>query len=277
MHWSSTVRRALSANSGATTVGAERISLLVTVKAYPAISSTYGEVVCVAGIRTDTPAPTWVRLFPVPYRDIPFDQRFKKYQHISLEASHHSGDKRPETFRPNVDTLELGDIVPTKKTWTERKRFIDPLVVDSMCDVLRRQQSERLSLAAVRPGEVLDLVLDSDVDEWNPSKAAVAAQPSLFFQGKHGLEQIPHRWRYHYRCSANCNGHMQSMIDWELSESYRSWRERYDAPTLLEKIRQRFLEEMCSPQKDTIFFVGNQHIHPRAFLVLGVFWPPLSG
>src|SRR5713226_2623428 len=37
-------------------VVSDRISLLVTVKAYPAISQKYGEVVCVAGIRTDTPA-----------------------------------------------------------------------------------------------------------------------------------------------------------------------------------------------------------------------------
>jgi len=248
--------------------------LLVTVKAYPAISQKYGEVVCVAGIRTDTPAPAWVRLFPVPFRDIPFAQRFKKYQHISLEAERHSGDKRPETFRPNVDTLELGDVVLPKKMWSERRCFVEPLLVDSMCDVLQRQQGNGTSLAAFRPGEVLDLVVDDDVDEWDSSKTGVAAQPSLFFQGKHGLEQIPYRWRYHYRCSATCKGHTQSMIDWELSESYRSWRERYDATTLLENIRQRFLDEMCSPKKDTIFFVGNQHVHPRAFLVLGVFWPP---
>ena len=66
-------------------------SLLVPVKAYPAISQKYGEVVCVAGIRTDPAAPAWVRMFPVAFRGIPFDQRFKKYQHISFGAERHSG------------------------------------------------------------------------------------------------------------------------------------------------------------------------------------------
>jgi hypothetical protein len=66
------------------------------------------------------------------------------------------------------------------------------------------------------------------------------------------------------------------VIDWELAESYRSWRERYEQPVLLEKIRQRFLEEMCAETKDTVFFVGNMHQHPKSFLVLGVFWPPKS-
>jgi hypothetical protein len=252
----------------------ERVSLLVTVKAYPAISQKYGEVVCVAGVRTDTPAPEWVRLFPVAFRDMPFDQRFKKYQHVSVEAERHNGDKRPETYRPNVDTLQLGEVVPTKKRWEERRRFVAPLIIDSMCEVRRRQEADGTSLAAFRPAEVLDLLVDNDIDEWGSSKTGVAAQPSLFFQGKDGLEQIPYRWRYHYRCSPTCKGHTQSMIDWELAASYRSWRERYDATTLLSKIRQRFLEEMCGATKDTIFFVGNQHAHPQSFLVLGIFWPP---
>jgi hypothetical protein len=33
---------------------------------------------------------------------------------------------------------------------------------------------------------------------------------------------------------------------------------------------------MCGEGKDTIFYVGNMHRHPKSFLVLGVFWPPKS-
>jgi hypothetical protein len=255
----------------------ERISLLVNVKAYPAVSEKYGEVVCVAGIRTDTEQPTWARLFPVAFRDMPFKQRFKKYQHITLEASRHSGDARPETYRPNMDTIQVGKVIETKKTWTERRQYIEPLIVDSMCVVQRQQEIDGTSLGAFRPGEVLDLVVDDEADDWDPDKAGVVAQPSLFMPTKQGLEKIPHRFRYEYRCSTpGCKGHAQSVIDWELAESYRSWRERYEQPVLLEKIRQRFLDEMCAETKDTVFFVGNMHRHPKSFLVLGVFWPPKS-
>lgn len=254
---------------------AQRISLLVTVKAYPAISRQYGEVVCVAGIRTDTPRPEWTRLYPVAYRDLPFAQRFHKYQVISLEASHHSGDRRPETWRPNLDTLRVGEQLDTKKAWATRRPYVEPLVIESMCELRRRQEADGTSLGAFRPGEVLDLLIDTDVEEWGESKAGIASQPSLFFPTKDGLEQIPFRFRYQYRCSTpGCGGHTQSMIDWELAQSRRAWRERYDEPTLLENLRKRFLEEMCGPKKDTIFFVGNQHQAPTAFLVLGVFWPP---
>jgi hypothetical protein len=143
-----------------------------------------------------------------------------------------------------------------------------------MCEVLRRQEADGTSLAAFRPADVLDLVIDDDVDEWGEGKAGQASQPSLFFPTKDGLEQIPFRFRYRYRCSTpGCRTHFQSMIDWELAQSFRAWRERYDEKTLLENLRTRFLDQMCGPTKDTIFFVGNQHQAPKAFLVLGVFWP----
>lgn len=255
-----------------------RIEMLVTVKSYPALSKKYGEVVCVAGIRTDTPVREWVRLFPVAFRDMRFTDRFKKYQRISLEAERHSGDTRPETYRPNLETITtLGDPLPPKKSWAERRPFIDPLLVESMCETRRRQEIDGTSLAAFRPGEVLDLIIDDDVEERKQGQATIAAQQSLLFPNKGELEQIPMTFRYHYKCSSKgCKGHKQSMIDWELGASWRNWRDRYDETTLLENLRKRFLDEMCGPGKDTIFFVGNQHLHPKSFLVLGVFWPKLQ-
>ena len=80
---------------------------------------------------------------------------------------------------------------------------------------------------------MLDLLVDDDVEQWGAAKVDAAAQPTLFFQGKQSLEQVPYRWQYHYRCSSSCAGHKQSMIDWELSESWRRWRERYDRDVLL--------------------------------------------
>ena len=76
--------------------------MLVTVKAYPQLSARYGETICVAGVRTDTPGPAWVRLYPVVYRDLHYDLRFAKYQRITLEVSG-ANDPRPESLRPNLD------------------------------------------------------------------------------------------------------------------------------------------------------------------------------
>jgi hypothetical protein len=94
--------------------------------------------------------------------------------------------------------------------------------------------------------------------------------------GINHLEELPYTFRYQYRCAeAGCNGHKQSVLDWEIGQAYRRWRSRYPVEgDLLAAIRRRWLEEITGPERDTLFFVGNAHLHPDAFMVLGVFWPP---
>lgn len=254
-----------------------RISLFVTVKGYPAVSTTYGEAVCVAGIRTDTERPEWARLFPVQYRELGWTNRFKKYQRVTLEAIKHSSDQRPETYRPDITTLECGELITTAKDgWDRRRDIIEPLVVDSMCDVVRRQELDRTSLGVFQPAEVRDLVIEK-ADTWSPQQDMVANQPSLLFPNKSTLEQIPYRFSYRYTCGPSCrtkDGHTQSIIDWEIGQAFRSWP--YDEPERLEKIRDHWLNKLCAADRDTFFFVGNTHVHQRSFMVLGVFWPPAS-
>lgn len=35
----------------------------------------------------------------------------------------------------------------------------------------------------------------------------------------------------------------------------------------------RWVGDLCASDRDTAFFVGNQHQHLNSFLVLGVWWP----
>lgn len=46
----------------------ESIDFLPLVKAYPALSKTYGEVSCIAGVETTAAGLQWIRLYPVPFR-----------------------------------------------------------------------------------------------------------------------------------------------------------------------------------------------------------------
>ena len=128
--------------------------MLVVVKAYPAISTKYGEVECVAGIRTDMPTPEWVRLFPVPFRDLPYTQRFQKYQLVRFQAEPHGSDTRPESLRPNVETFECGEVLETRKdkTWSRRRAYVEPLELDSMCEIVRRRQTHGTSLRRLPAG-----------------------------------------------------------------------------------------------------------------------------
>jgi hypothetical protein len=125
-------------------VAFQTIEFLPLVKAYPALSKTYGEVSCIAGVRMTGPgAPAWVRLYPVPFRALDDTQQFSKYQPIRVRVESHSGDRRPETRRPDRDSIELaGKPIPTVHGWRMRRRFVEPLMVPSMCELLGRQRQD---------------------------------------------------------------------------------------------------------------------------------------
>jgi len=53
-----------------------RMKVLITVKAYPAISKKYNETVCTAGI---TEEGKWIRIYPIPFRQLEYDNQFRKY------------------------------------------------------------------------------------------------------------------------------------------------------------------------------------------------------
>lgn len=56
--------------------------VLITVKAYPNPSTKYGETVCCAGIDIDT--GKWIRLYPIPFRDLDSAKQFSKYTIIEI-------------------------------------------------------------------------------------------------------------------------------------------------------------------------------------------------
>lgn len=213
----------------------ERIRALVTVKGYPPASVKYGEAVCVAGIRTDTHPPRWVRFYPVNYRDLPIDQRFAKYEEIALDVSV-SSDTRPESVRPDTSTIEVLRRVSTGKDkgWSERRRYVEPLVVDSMCAVLAAERATGDSLGAFRPASVNDIVAEREPG-WTDRQMNILNQMSLFAQDKRTLERIPWRFRCRYSCGGNCQGHDQTIIDWEIHQAYRNWRRRYGEKEAVER------------------------------------------
>lgn len=249
-----------------------QLQVLVTVKAYPTVSTKYGEAICVAGIRLDTPSPEWVRLFPVRYRDLPPEKQFKKYEVITVQAQQHSTDKRVETWRPNVDSIERGAVVPAGGPWLARRKFVEPLLGPTMCQLHRGRKggAPGPSLGLVRPSKIRSIRVERE-SEWSPGQLGTVGQGSLLTT-KAELVKPEYAFSYSYLCEEpDCKGHEQKIVDWELGETCRSWRFQGDA--LVEAIKGKWLDEMCSESREPLFFVGDQHTRPGQFLVLGTFWP----
>lgn len=248
-------------------------NVLVTVKAAPNPSTTHGETVCVAGV---TREDGWLRLHPVPFRDLPRDKQFQKYQWIALDLIKHRGDTRPESYRPDLATLVPGEIISSRNDWAERRKLMTPNVSTSMCEIQRQQSENGKSLGMFKPAEVLDLIIEDEDATWSHRKQEIIGQQFFFSDRKKRLEKIPMRFLYKYRCNdPRCNGHTQSIVDWEISQLYRRLtRQHSDKERIKELIRNKFFDELCGESKDTHFFVGNTAAWRNGFLVLGVFWPP---
>jgi hypothetical protein len=66
--------------------------------------------------------------------------------------------------------------------------------------------------------------------------------------------------------------HTMSCTDWEMGQSYRSWRDEYEEEWET-AFRQTYEEKMIT-RYDTHFFVGAIHRYPREWIIVGLFYPP---
>jgi hypothetical protein len=246
---------------------------LVVVKAYPNPSAKYHETVCVAAI---TREEGWVRLYPVQFRSLPEERRFKKYQIIRFRMRKHDRDPRPESYRVDENSIELLDVVGAEHQWAKRRQWLDPTVSRSMCEIQVLQKTTGKSMGVFKPRRVTDFLIEDGPAQWTGKQQSEVDQLMLFDEQTTKLERIPFVFRYKYLCDDdNCRGHSQSIIDWELMELYRNLRATAGGPNEIKaKIRQKYFGELCGDTKDTHIFVGNHSRYPITFMVLGVFWPP---
>lgn len=248
--------------------------VLVTVRTYPIPARKDIEVSCTAGVTDDG---KWVRLFPIPYRFLEPDKRFRKYQWIDVEVIKARSDNRPESYKLNLDTIKIGSIVSPANQWDARKKLIFPLKRSSLCELKREQQREGFpTLGLFKPKKINRLRIISSDAEWTPDQRAILSQQLLF--SKHTprlpLEKIPYDFKYEFHCNDPlCIGHDMMCTDWEVAESYRRWSRKYGS-NWESKFRQRYEEEMIN-KYDTYFYVGTIRGHPGNWIIIGLFYPPL--
>lgn len=250
----------------------ETKQVLITVKAYPNPSKKYGETVCCAGIDLET--GHWIRLYPVPYRDLDAYRKFAKYSIIKVRCRKATDDTRIESYKIDSESIEIVRRLDTKRNWYERRLIVLPTLSPSFCHILNNIE-EGKSLGVFRPREV-DFVWKKATLQDEAEREACYAQLSFFDKQKSPIEELPFDFYYQFKCrgAESCPGHKLSIIDWEIGQAYRDWRHKYGSEdTLLEKIREKWLNQICSEGNDVCFYVGNMHRFRDHFMILGVFWP----
>ena len=262
-------------------VEGERAQVLVTVKATPQPSASYGDTSCVAGVRIDGDEPTWIRLYPIAFRWLDGESQFAKNDVIELEVRRRDSDTRKESYSPAQDSWhKINHLRPGKS----RHQVIGRLPVTTTCELMSAASADPAakSLGLVYPTDVDRLEFEPHL-KWTPEQLAKMQDRIL----KESTALIPmsgsipsvlkepaFKVRYRYRCeSAGCRGHQGRILDWELTALQN--RLRHDGKDVKAGVTEKFLDQMFAADRRTGFYMGNFELAARRgkFSVLGVYWP----
>mgnify|MGYP000963946468 CR=1 FL=1 len=254
---------------------------MITVKATPQPSGKYGDTSCVAGIRIDTEKPSWIRLYPIPFRWLESNSQFSKYDMIEVDIERRTVDTRAESYRPKKDSwTTIGHLNP----WAPRHEYISKMEPTTTCKLQKDASADTAapSLGIVYPTDVEKLEFE-DHDPWTPEQIgkmrAMAEQESTALIKQNGEIPAPliaPRFKvfYRYRCAdKSCKGHRTRTLDWELTAFQNRFRQ--DDHALQTAVEQKFLTEMFAPERESGFFMGNfeKASHRGSFSILGTYWP----
>ena len=212
-----------------------RKKILIIVKTYPTLSEKYNELVCTAGILEDG---SWIRIYPLPFRKLDYDQRYKKYQWVEVDIEKNSSDSRPESHKVlNVETIQMLETVDTKGDWKKRKDilFKNTKIHHNLTELITLAHDNSLSLAIFKPEKILDFVVEAADTTSHQKKSDLlkekAAQLNLFQTEEElrkefaAVNPLPYKFSYKFQ---DQNGRKATLMieDWEIGQLYWSCLKR---------------------------------------------------
>lgn len=254
----------------------EWVKVLILVMTYPLPSRGYRETICTAGI---TETGEWVRLYPIDYRYRPTNQQFGKYQWVEVELADHGtmNDNRKESRRPQLESIRiLGEPLSAKNNWRDRKEHIDQLPLHTVDELKQMYEMERVSLGIVKPTNVIDLKIEFSEREWKGEWEMALRQFNLFGPPPKRLSKIPYKFSYVFECEDSTKPHNAMIEDWELGVLFlKEVRRLGSEEKAAESVKNKFLNELCSKDRDTKFFMGTTFPF-NSWVVVGVFYPKVE-
>jgi hypothetical protein len=268
-----------------------RTKVLITVKAYPSSSRKYNETVCTAGI---TESGNWIRIYPIPFRQLDYNNQFKKYEWIELDLIRNDSDFRPESYRPrNIDLSDiksLGTIKSDGNSWIERRHHVLEKVYYSLNEIIAEAKNKNIctSLVTFKPTKILDFVYEETEREWNKEKLEFLKSKKLqmsIFDNEYEndisdfevVDKLPYKFSFVFE---DINGVKSKLMieDWETGMLY--WnsliRHRGDEQKACEDVKKKYFDDFAKT-KDYYFFLGTTKLHhfvaPNPFVIIGDFRP----
>lgn len=268
-----------------------RTKVLITVKAYPALSKKYNETVCTAGI---TENGEWIRIYPIPFRQLNYDNQFRKYEWIELDLEKNKNDFRPESFRPKnlllQDLVSYGMIKADRDTWAERRKYVLKKVYTNLEVLIAEAKNKTMctSLAVFKPTKIIDFTYKSTNREWDKEKIEFLRNQKLQFNLFENNEQndidefevvdkLPYKFSFKFADDAGKESTLM-IEDWETGMLF--WNslaanEGNEHKACVD-VKNKYFEDFAKT-KDYYLFLGTTKLHhyvaPNPFVIIGDFRP----
>ena len=242
--------------------------VFVVGKTYPNPSKKYRETTCIGGV---TDEGKWIRMYPVPFRLMPDDYKFKKYDWITVDTRPSKDDNRVESRKIYYQTIK---VVGHEKSWEKRNNILLPLLNKSIEELweLRDNENKSMGLIKVTKDNFEGLTIESK-DEISDIAPDDAIQQTLEGNTIPPLEIIPYRFKLNFYCGGeDCKGHSVSCFDWEMIQLYRRMKEKYmDEDIAIQKIRDKL--DWMFRERDVYLLLGTEFRWGN-FIIGGIYYPP---
>ncbi|MBW2595188.1 MAG: hypothetical protein JRC93_04305 [Deltaproteobacteria bacterium] len=268
--------------------------ILITVNTYPTLSRKYAELVCTAGVNE---SGEWRRIYPVRFRQLLDDQKYRKFQWIEAEIEKSYIDRRPESYQiVREESLRiLGKPLTTAGKWFARHEvFLNKVPVhDDLTAIIQAAHQNELSLAVFKPFEWMEFTHEPVEREWDAKKLAnleVQRRQLDFFKDETTLaeelkvvKKLPYKFSYRFK---DIQGKESKLMieDWEIGALY--WNclhsSQGDEAEAVCKVKTKYWNEfVVSKRFSPALILGTtlEHHNKKAsnpFVIVSVLAPPLD-
>ncbi|MDF2441430.1 MAG: hypothetical protein JWN98_2414, partial [Abditibacteriota bacterium] len=246
------------------------------VKTYPQPSTKHRETTCVAALNRQGALR---RLFPVTFRFIDGDMQFQKWEWVRANVLRAHDDRRPESHKLDVDSIiKVGAKIGTNNGWEERKKWVEPHILENFEALEKRRQDTGETLGILRPTRLTKLEVTAVKNpDWTSEEKEKLSKECLFdtdeTKSRPALRKLPFDFHYHYECETTMGveTNRHKITDWEAGALYWNCVHNY-GPNWERPFRARLQEEFA--KKDLMLLMGTIHRFPGQWLIVGLIYPP---
>ena len=235
----------------------------ILVKAAPRASQNHGETVCIAAVdRTGT----WVRLYPVSFRDLADAQRFARWDHLKFRwrRPRAASDMRTESRRVDPSSIVIVGQLPVG----QRDSLLNRLAVKS----LKKERAQNRSLALLRPEIISFRAVRRSAEELEKQRAtyaSIASQRGLFEAIGRMIPRDPCPFNFVYQYRDDDGVHNGTCQDWETEATFfRRLKEMVSEQAALDWMQHKFGEEY--PRQGMALAMGTHRHRPDQWLINGI-------